>query len=199
MQQELRLAPVYSGEELQQALAQALTALEELEAASDPSARAARRERQRALYQRLCEVAQTVAFVDVNDPQIGRRMKAVEALTDRIARNPELRRLVAEAAGSWLNYSARTSNGIALIGEVKEIRAVDTMFETELQVDSKASPHVLVLSTTQPQYDPRAPFDVGQQLILLGSILSEPAPNAAATLARPPSRIWNGFHAVCSP
>ncbi len=50
--------------------------------------------RQRTLYQRLCEVAQIVSFVDVHDPQIGRRMKAIEALTDRIAQSPDLRQLV---------------------------------------------------------------------------------------------------------
>jgi hypothetical protein len=188
--------PVYTGAELQETLARARRSLEEVRATADrPDVNL--RDQQRVLYQRLCDVAQMVTFVDVQDPQIGRRMKAVEALAARIARDPQLRKLVAGAACSWLSFSARTSNGIALVGEVTQIRQTGKWFETELRLQAKSSERVFVLSTRDPMQDPREPYAVGQQVVLLGSILPRVnswLPTAEADRDR---WIWRGFHMVC--
>jgi hypothetical protein len=189
-------APVYTGPELRQALAAVRAALETYEN-SPPANREERRNQQRLLYQRLCDVAQIVSYLDGDDSEIGPLMQAVEAALNRFTVDPQLRRLVAEAAESWLRFPTRTSDGIALIGRVAEIRPRDTTFETVLQLQSNVGSQVRLFSRGNPTQDAREPFAVGDELILLGSILSgmpatQPEPESALS-------IWSGFHSVCAP
>ncbi len=189
-------APVYTGPELRQALAAVRTTLESFQN-SPPANREARRDQQRLLYQQLCDVAQIVSFLDGDDAEIGPLMQAVEATLGRFTADPQLRRLVAEAAESWLRFPTRTSDGIALIGRVAEIRPRDATFETVLQLQSNTASDVRVFSPADPNQDAREPYAVGDDLILLGSIL--PGTPTVEQAAETRSSIWSGFHSVCTP
>ena len=191
-------APVYTGPELRQALAAVRTTLESFQN-SPPANRETRRDQQRLLYQRLCDVAQIVSYLDGDDAEIGPLMQAVEATLGRFTADPRLRRLVAEAAESWLRFPTRTSDGIALIGRVAEIHPHDASFETAPQLDSNIASEVRVFSPDDPTQDAREPYTAGDNLILLGSILpgtpaveQEDAPQTAFS-------IWSGFYSVCTP
>ena len=97
-----------------------------------------------------------MSYLDADDPEIGPHMQAVEATLRRFTADPTLRRLVAEAADSWIRFPARTSDGIALIGRVGQIHPLDATFETELQLDGNiASERIRILSPGG--YQPRTP------------------------------------------
>jgi hypothetical protein len=169
----LRLSrPEYSGEQLQQALARAVSALENLEQA-DGMAREDRLQLARNLYQRLCDVAQIASYVDLDDPRLGQRMNAVAALLERIGQSQSLLNLVGRASAGWLNFPARSSDGIAVSGEVVRIVARGRYWETELKLATKTDQTVRIITRVPPQLDPRSPYDIGSQLLLLGSIIDQ--------------------------
>jgi hypothetical protein len=167
-------APIYSGAQLQQALARVVTAMDQLER-SDAAPRDERLKLARNLYQRLCDVAQTAGHVDLDDRQLGQRMNATAALLERVASRESLRNLVGRTSADWLNFPARTSDGIALAGEVIQIEPKGRYWETELRLASRSDQTVRVLTDILPQLDPRMPFDVGCRLLVLGTIVQEPA------------------------
>jgi len=189
-------APTYAGEELQQALSRVTTALDRIHA----SAGASKEERStaaRAMYQRLCDVAQICSFVELDDPQLGLRMNATEALLARIAREPPLRDFVGRTAAGWLNYASRTSDGIALAGEVVRIEQMGPYFETHVRLLTRPEQVVRVVSRVSPPFDPHTPYDVGAQLLILGSIVANPLVTLPDYPASGPI-VWRGLHFATS-
>ncbi len=166
--------PVYLGYELRQALAELEPTLQAVQ--DDPGLdRAVRRERLRIVYRKLCDVAQIISFLDSTDPESDLQRTAVDTISAQIAEEPKLRRLIAEAADSWLNFPSRTSDGIALMGEVQQIRPIGGMFETEVRLAARTGTRIRVLSATDPAQDSRHPYAEGDTLLLLGSIISAPS------------------------
>lgn len=168
------LFPRYTGIQLHSALSRALTALERLrDAAGKP--REERQQSARGLYERLCDVGQIVADVDLEDPQLGQRMNAAEALLGRIASDEQLMDLFSRTASSWLAFPSRTSNGIVLAGRVVEIRAAGPFTESHLKLSDDQQTVIRILSRVSPALDARMPYQVGDELLVLGLILDDPA------------------------
>jgi hypothetical protein len=185
-------APTYSGVQLQAALARVVTALDQLEGAVGAE-RQQRMELARHLYQRLCDVAQIASFVDSDDPRLGQRMNAVDALLFRIARNQSLLNLVGRTSAGWIASPARTSDGIALVGEVVRIESKGCYWESELQLSSKSKSTIRIVSEVPPSLDPRMPYQLGSHLIVLGSVLADPANELMAYPGQGPI-VWCGIH-----
>jgi hypothetical protein len=166
--------PKYDGAELQRSLARAVSAMDHLTNQAGKE-REVRAEAARQFYQRLAEVAQIVSFVHSDDPDFGQRMNATEALLGRVANDASMRNLVRRTAGGWLNYPARTSDGIAAVATVSRIEPLGNQYEVYLESSDAAAYELRMISRSQPSLDARCPYAVGDTLLLLGSILSHPS------------------------
>lgn len=188
--------PLYTGEQLQRSLRLARDSLVRLNANPNAS-RVDRMNYARDLYRRLCEVGQCVAYIDTDDRRLGQRMEATDALLMRIASSESLTHLIGRTATSWLRFNDRPNNGIALAGRVSSIRAVGDYFETELQLLSRPETSLRVVSHVTPQLDPRVPFEVGAELVVLGALIerAEELPGYSGELPV----IYRGHHVVVTP
>lgn len=179
--------PSYAATELQAALIAIGTMLQD-QSAIDAEDRESRRAWLRQFYQRLCEVAQVATFVNVEDRETGKMMRASEKLLARISNSSELMELVRWAAADWIRFTSRSSEGVALVGEVVQIDAVGDRYNVQLQLPGNHGPIVHVVRDIDPALDPRHAFGVGQQILVLGSILSDPQARS--------SRVQYGVHLV---
>lgn len=182
----------YQGEDLQNALADVLAELRNT--SSSTQSMDQRRDVNRTLYERWCNVAHIVTFVELRDPQIGRRMKAVEALLVRIARDPALCQLVQKAAPDWLEYSGRGTDGVVLIGTVLEIEEQGRWYRSSLQLSEGLDAPVRLMTHTHPQLEPRQPFRIGERLLVFGSIISSRQSVLPDLTEDERFVIWDGFH-----
>ncbi len=178
--------PSYSASELQTALI-AMGRLLQDQDSMDSQKREVRRARLRELYQKLCEVAEAVTYVNVDDRDVGKMMRTTEKLLMRVASSTELMELVRWAAADWIQFPSRGSDGVALAGEVVDIVAVGNRYQVQIKLPGQNSPFVNVIRDIDPALDPRHAFHVGQQIIVLGSIL-EPSMRS--------SRVQYGIHLV---
>ncbi len=120
-------------------------------------------------------------------------MNAVNALLVRIARQEALLNLVGRTAAGWVDYPSRTSDGIAVAGEVTRITSVGRFWDTELALSSRPEETIHVINDVPPQLDPRLPYDVGSQLVLLGSIIDDPGHELPDYPGSGPV-VWHGIH-----
>jgi hypothetical protein len=119
-------------------------------------------------------------------------MNAVDDLLRRLGRNESLLGLIGRTSASWIAYPARTSNGIALVGDVVGIEPRGALWETEMRLSSKTGTTIRVLSMLPPPLDPRMPYDVGSRLIVLGSVFSDLT--ADPSDFRQSATVWRGIH-----
>jgi hypothetical protein len=179
--------PSYSASELRSALIDMDALLQENDS-KETEDREQRRTRLRRVYQKLCDVSEAVTFVDVEDRDVGKTMRATERLLTQISNSQELMELVRWAAADWLRLSSRSSDGVALAGEVVRIEAVGNRYNVQIQLPGRNGPIVHVVREIDPALDPRHAFQVGQQILVLGTILSEPQARS--------SRVQYGIHLV---
>ena len=179
--------PSYSASELQTALIAIGKALQD-DSSSDNQDREVRRARLRGLYLKLCDVAEVVTYVSVEDQDVGKMMRTTEKLLTRVSSSTELMELVRWAAADWIRFPSRDSDGVALAGEVVDIAAVGKRYNVQIKLAGRNGPIVHVVRDIDPGLDPRHAFHVGQQIIVLGSILSDPQARS--------SRIQYGIHLV---
>ena len=179
--------PSYSASELQSALI-AIGRLLQDQGALETQDRDVRRARFRELYQKLCDVAQVVTYANVEDREVGKMMRTTEKLLTRVSGSAELMELVRWAAADWIRFPSRNSDGVALAGEVVGIYAVGNRYDVQIKLPGRNGPIVHVVREIDPALDPRHAFHVGEQIIVLGSILSDPQARS--------SRVQYGIHLV---
>ena len=97
-------------------------------------------------------------------------------------------------AGRWLAFPRRTTPGIMLAGTVQSAEPVGGLHEIKLGIglDSDA-PIVTVLAADAPD------FVTGDQAIVLGSIVDNPADNVAGYQGSEPTAVWNGMAIKLAP
>jgi hypothetical protein len=158
------------------ALARALT---EAKAAVDgfvttsPSNQPARVAAARQMYERLCELAERAAATDPSTPYAAGTVQEASAVLERIAQEPLQLRLLGRSAASWIVYPRRVSQGIALAGQVTQIRPMGPWIEVQLQLHGRPNVTMPVLMLHSATLDGSAPLELGGQLVVLGVIASQ--------------------------
>ena len=187
----LKDPPSYPASELRNLLADVRIQLEEY---NDTDVdRETRRTQLRRLYQRLCEIGEVVTFVNMDDPHIGRMMQASEALLTRISNSPDQLELVGKAAGTWINYSSRVTDGITIAGEVIAIEAQDNLYFSTIRFPSKSETNIRLVSERNPITDVRQAYEVGDQVLAFGAIINEPNRKINGFSGTGPI-VWEGLH-----
>ncbi|MCP4190729.1 MAG: hypothetical protein GY768_08880 [Planctomycetaceae bacterium] len=187
----LKDAPSYPASDLKNLLADIRIQLEQYRETDVD--RETRRNQLRKLYQRLCEIGEVVTFVKMNDPEIGRMMQASEALLTRISNSPDQLELVGRAAGTWINYSSRVTDGIAIAGEVIAIKAEDDLYFSTIRFSSKPDTHIQLVSERNPITDVRQSYNVGDHVLAFGAIINDPNRQISGFSGTGPV-VWEGLH-----
>ena len=123
-------------------------------------------------YRRLCQLAQTVTFVETADggPKLINRLEAVDILLRKIG-SEELNLIkIGEMAASLAYDQERTENGILLAGTLESSLKLGQAHGAGVQLSGTDSPLVVVSKTPLPA-------KVGDRVLVLGSVVDKPAEN----------------------
>jgi hypothetical protein len=121
-------------------------------------------------YRRLCQLAQTVTFVELADggPKLRNRLEAVDILLRKIG-SEELNLIkIGEMAASLAYDQERTDNGILLAGTVESSLKLGQAHGASVQLAGTDSPLVVLSETPMPA-------KVGDRVLVLGSVIDKPA------------------------
>jgi len=190
-------APSYGNAELGEALKLAHDAKTEWDAAPPDAAK--RRGLARDLYANLCRLGQTVTFVDPHDTKVEGRIEAIRRLLEDLGRDSRNVELIGNTAPGWMSFAGRDSNGVMLAGEVKSIALNGSLFETHLQLSGGKQAVVSVLSKADPSDNAWSTYQEGQQVFVLGSIVTDPSINLAGYEGTEGQVVWGGYAVVIAP
>ena len=169
-------SPVYSAAEVGAALNaahDAKLALDE-EVGTD---RDERRNRARDFYTAFCELAEKVTFVDPNDRGLTERLEAVHGMFLEFQENPSTLEMIGKMAASWLRSTSRKSEGIFLTGMVKQVRPQGRLYEMQIELPDKDKTVVSAISAVNPRNSPASSYQTSSRIVLLGTIVEDPASN----------------------
>ncbi len=173
----------YSPDEVETALAEARDAGTALTAADKDGLKKAKAQYYRKLYQ-LAELA-TFAASDPVEPEgnLGEIQSLLsEAAADR-ARFAEM----GKAAGKWITLSkGKEHQGVVLSGSVQSVTKQGQVYETKILLTDGAQV-VSVLSSA------KLPIAANDQVVVLGSIVSDPAKTVEGYQGTEPTAIWSGL------
>lgn len=154
---------------LRDALTAALRANSDFDA-HDPSDAEARSKAATEFYRNLARLSHVVTFVDPSQTDAAIHVSHVDSLLRSFSDKPGKLRLIAQSGESWVMSAERNEPGVILIGAVESIGMRGKWFQTTLQLDTRSKREVVVVS----RRNPRLAYDIGEKIILLGSIVDDP-------------------------
>ena len=137
-------------------------------------------------YRQLCQLAQTVTFVETADggPKLRNRLEAVDILLRKIG-SQELNLIkIGEMAASLAYDQERTDNGILLAGTVESSLKLGQAHGASVQTSGTDSPLVVLSETPMPA-------KVGDRVLVLGSVVDKPAENMVGVDTSMRRVIWS--------
>lgn len=122
-------------------------------------------------YRNLAKMAQSVSFLEPEQsPEQEKALAAaVEAVTAAVPSPAKLEEL-GKLAGYWFTATSRKENGIVLAGVVKQSRELGQLVESEVELLGRP----LTLTVVSAK---KLPANEGESVIVIGSIINEPAKN----------------------
>ncbi|MDA7977483.1 MAG: Trm112 family protein [Pirellulales bacterium] len=156
-------------------------------------------------YQALCELAQTVTWVDSSDVTARGSAEALRTLLLQTAQTAEQQSLLNELAGERLQRAEASSSsmhfengdGVVLVGQIIEHRQSGPYFLTVLKLASSASSpsaegdRQVVVAARQ-----RAVGLLGESLLVAGAVLKNPQQTLPDFQGQEPLVVWGGFPLV---
>jgi hypothetical protein len=180
-------APMYVKNEVDAALAKASAAQEAVRAAEGGDAAAAEQQ----FYTALTELAEKLTYADGNDPKID---DAAQQAKDLVAQgNPRERAKLLMAHGParlGAKKEDRPNDGIVLFGRIQAVEKKGPLFETRLEMPGAAV--IPLFSKSDPQ------LDTGTTVIVLGTLVDQPARRLAGYEGGLPSVVWMSHAASLS-
>ncbi|HEV3338876.1 MAG TPA: hypothetical protein VG125_00920 [Pirellulales bacterium] len=143
-----------------------------------------------AAFERLCDLAEAVTFVqfDEDDPRRDECREAAEAIALAVGAQRERTETAGRLAGQRLDNSQRQSNGILLAGTVLRAEHEGDLFAIHLMLFGCGKPVTLI--SRQP---PDPPVERRDRLVVLGSIIDSPRDNLAGYAGELPQVVWGGL------
>ena len=139
----------------------------------------------RSLY-KLGEVL-TNAAEDPAEPFVKKDRAAALSLLKKIAADPNKLGEVSNAAGKWLKYPKRGEHsGIVLSGAVQSVTQQGKLYEVSIAIPGQDEP-VSVVSQKKPA------VGEGDQVLVLGSVIDDPAASLPDYAGKQPNVIWQGL------
>ncbi len=144
-------------------------------------------------YLAFSKLGETLTFADQSDTEVAARIAETAELLHEVAQQPEKLAVIESVAGGWIALSKekRTTNGICLAGVVKSVEPIGDFFETTIESGGQ---QIAVVSTS----DPSEFFAADRQVLVLGTILDEPAKNFGGYEGSSSVVVLDGYHVVVS-
>ena len=136
-------------------------------------------------YQRLCRLAEVITFAE-GSPDDGQQRSAARALCEQLASNPSNLDKIGFRAGALCVGQHRRGNGILLAGTVLKTISEGNAHGTQVQLAASAQT-VLVAG------DSPLPAKEDDSVVILGSIVDDPAENLVGFKTKQPFVIWAGM------
>ena len=127
----------------------------------------------------------TLEKADGNRSQIAETAK----LLHDIGKQSDKLKVISDVANGWIaaGYETRNTNGVCLHGVVKSVEPVGGLFETT--VEAGGHPIAVVSKSDPSEY-----FAEGRQVLVLGTILDDPAKNLGGYEGNRQVVVLDGFH-----
>ena len=151
---------------------------------------------QKKLYQSLAELGRTATYLDRSADGAAERLASTENLLREIASDTYRCKIIGAGASGWIRYRQRGTSGIALTCNVKQIVANGTYFQIKAEVFGRSNQFIDFISLTHPKENARFPFDVGSNVILLGTIVDDPQSQIQNYAGSDSVVVWSGIHWV---
>ena len=149
---------------------------------------------QRKFYLRMSELARAVTYLDRSSRDAVQRLDEAEELLIGIGKNGFKTDVVGVGAAGWISYRRRTTTGIAYAGRVKAIEPRGQVYAVRLSLKGRPKKLATMILPAPPQDDARMPFDVGDSVFGLGTIIEEPNNQIPFYAGSPETVIWSGLH-----
>jgi hypothetical protein len=195
----VRDAPTYTSRELEEALTQVQAAMDDWNDRHNTAPQADRMKRATRLFEGLYPLAWMATFAD----PVAEQSSAVRAKIDTVllamAAVPENIDLVRRAALKWLRAENRPLRGILLSGTVTSIQPQGLYVTTTLELPGEKKPVVTVVNRFDPSTGPQRSYQVGDQILLFGAIMTDPSLDIIGYSGNESTVIWSGPWIVQSP
>jgi hypothetical protein len=140
-------------------------------------------------YRKLYALAEVATFADNQeaDPRAAKQQADVHKVLAAAAADPNRFSEIGKAAGKWMSLAkGKEHQGIVLSGSVQGIRKQGEVFETKILLTDGAQ-SITVLSPL------KLPFAKDEQVVVLGSIVSDPATSVEGYQGVEPAAVWSGL------
>ncbi len=137
-------------------------------------------------YRELCQLAQAVTFVELDDasPQLRNRLEAVDILLNKIGREESNLAKIGEMAAGLAYDQERAGDGILLAGTVESALKLGQAHGVGVQLSGTDSPLVVLSKTPMPA-------EVGERVLVLGSIVDKPGENMVGVETSMRRAVWS--------
>jgi hypothetical protein len=156
--------------------------------ASSPSATL-----KRDFYFSFSKLGEALTFADHADESIAAQVAETAKLLKAIGKQPDKLAVIRGVAKGWMaaGREARKTDGICLAGVVKAVAPLGNLFETTVDA---AGEEIAVVSMSDPAED----FAAGREVLILGTILDDPANNLGGYEGSQKTVVLDGFHVSIS-
>lgn len=178
----------FSADDLQAALERAVQASVAWDSSLDLTP-AKRDELTDEFYGALAALGETLAYMAPGNPNVRELAATAQEWLQSLERQPKKLVLIGTRATTWLDQPQRPNRGVALFGTVNQIRREGDLFATDLEL---ATPQRQTVSVFSP-FDPAGTYAPGDRIVMLGTILTDPAKNLRGYAGTAPTAIMGSF------
>jgi hypothetical protein len=146
------------------------------------------------LYTRLCHLAEVVTFVSRGDTNSWTQRESVQQLMSNVGADPKSAESIGRLAGFQLEPTRHNAPGIALAGTVQEMSQVGNLYA--MKVVLFGLPKVVTVVSWRPA---QPAINIHDRVIILGSIVDNPAENLNGYDGRLDQVVWGGLPAKLPP
>ncbi|HVU86181.1 MAG TPA: hypothetical protein VHD36_02595 [Pirellulales bacterium] len=146
------------------------------------------------LYARLCHLAEVVTFVSRGDTNTWGQRDTVQQLLASVGADARGAESIGRLAGFQLEPHRHHPSGIALAGTVQEMSQVGSLYA--MKVVLFGLPKVVTVVSWRPA---QPAINVHDRVIILGSIVDNPAENLVGYEGRQDQVVWGGLPAKLPP
>ena len=158
---------------------------------ADPSDAAAIRPLQRDFYIALATLGHSLAFANQADEQSAQPLAGTVELLSTIGQKADKLDLINSGGPNWLDRK-RPTEGVVLHGTIQSVTPQGELFLTKVQLASAGDREVTLVSRS----DPTEQFEPNRRLLILGSIVTDPAKNLSGFEGDDKQVVLDGFHYV---
>ncbi len=193
--QGVRGAPQSSLSDLRAAFESALQTSIVWDTSPDQS-EARRTELNDQFYAACAKLGESITYmIPTGDPAERDLVTAIQDVLGTFAQQPKKLALIGNRSAQWLDQVDRPTQGVFLFGTVKQIQPAGQVFETALELASLKQRTVIVVS----RLDPRPFYASGDRVLMLGTIVLDPARNLLGYDGKEPMVVMGGLPTVLKP